>query len=240
MALRRLTLALAVTLVLGALGGVARASSLRVSPVGLELAGGQAAATITLRNDDTAPANVQIRVFRWTQATGEDRLEPAEDLVVSPPIAALEASSERVVRIVRISAAPQAEESYRLIIDELPPPPGEASRRVRLLTRHSIPVFLGSGGHAAPRVAWRARVEGDTVTLVGRNTGGRRLRISNARLAGADGAPLAVHPGLLGYVLARSEMMWRLPVMKPGDPRPARLLADTDNGPIDVQLSPST
>jgi fimbrial chaperone protein len=225
---------------LAAVAGAAHAGALRVSPVGLDLADGRSAATLTLRNDDETPANIQIRVYRWSQTAGEDRLEPTDEVVASPPIATLNGHSERVVRVVRVTAAPPtSEQSYRLIVDELPPPPGDGGPRVRLLMRHSIPVFFNAGDAARPEVAWRGDISGDGLLLSGRNSGGRRLRVSNVRLLDAGRDQIVQHPGLLGYVLAGAEADWRFALPAPASARPARLVADTDGGPIDVALSPA-
>src|SRR5215216_2383723 len=111
----------------------AGAGALRVSPVGLDLTEGRAASTLTLRNDEETPMSVQVRVFRWSQGPDGETLTPATDVVASPPIAPLAPHSERVVRVVRTGPAAPVEASYRVLVDELPPPPGTPSTAVRLL-----------------------------------------------------------------------------------------------------------
>lgn len=234
--MRRVLLLIAAAMALGPVGP-AGAGALRVSPVGLDLPAGRAAATLTLRNDDAAPMNVQVRLFRWTQGPDGERYEPATDVVVSPPIAPRAPHSERVVRVVRTGPdVAGREDSYRVIVDELPPPPGTEGREVRLLMRHSIPVFFTPAGSHAPKVAWSAAVDGAAVKLTGVNRGGRRLRVSNLRLVAADGTVLVQRPGLVGYVLAGAEVAWTAPLDVAGA-APARLLADTDAGPLDAPLN---
>jgi fimbrial chaperone protein len=97
------------------------AASLRVAPVVLDLRAPTAASTIRIWNDAGRAINVQIRVFRWTQRNGEDAYEATNDVVASPPITKLRPGGENLVRIVRTSKRPvEAEESYRLVVDELP------------------------------------------------------------------------------------------------------------------------
>src|SRR5262245_6584853 len=98
--------ALFLALALLATAPPALAGALRVSPVGLDLAAGRAAATLTLRNDDDTPMNVQLRVFRWRQGPDGDVLEPTDEVAISPPIAVMAPHSERVVRVVRTASAP--------------------------------------------------------------------------------------------------------------------------------------
>ena len=65
------------------------AASLQVTPVMIEVAAPGAATTVKLRNDGATPLNAQIRVFRWSQVNGEDKLEPTTDVVASPPLTKL-------------------------------------------------------------------------------------------------------------------------------------------------------
>lgn len=219
--------------------GAAHAGALRVSPVSLDLPDTQSAATLTLSNDDIQEMNVQVRVFRWTQIDGEDHLEPAEDVVASPPIASVKPGSERLVRIVRTGPPKPGEMSYRLIVDELPPPPGGGARAVQLLMRHSIPVFFTTGEAGDPKLAWAINSDATDYTLVGQNSGVRRLRLSNIKLKGSDGRVISERGGLLGYVLPGAQVSWRLPLNAlKGQDLPARLVADTDVGSIDVALKP--
>jgi len=215
------------------------AGALQVSPVGLDLPSGRAAAVLTVRDGDQTPMNVQVRVFRWTQVDGEDHLEPADDVVASPPIAPLAPQTDRMVRIVRTSAQADTEQSYRLIVDELPPPPSTDSHRVQLLLRHSIPLFFGADGASGPKVAWTAVATDQGVTLTALNSGGRHVRISNLKLVDASGATVTERPGLVGYVLAGSEVVWRLPKPAAGRGAAVRLHADGDLGSVDAPLQPA-
>src|ERR1700730_7169143 len=57
----------------------ASAASSQVGPVLLEVVAPGAAATVTLRNNGAKPIATQVRVFRWIQEAGGERLEPTED-----------------------------------------------------------------------------------------------------------------------------------------------------------------
>ncbi len=226
--------ALALSLFL-ALAGVpaAQAAALRVSPVGLELPPGQAAAVLTLRNDDVEALNVQVRVFKWTQRDGRDVLEPATDVVASPPIGKVAPGASRTVRIVRLSTQPvTSEETYRLIVDELPPPLSEQGHQVKLLMRHSVPLFFSPGGR--PRVDWTMASGGDGQLLNAVNGGDRHMRLANVKIMDAAGAVVAERKGLVGYVLPGASMAWPMDGLTPRDG--LHLVAETDLGPIDAPL----
>ncbi len=213
----------------------AAASTLRVSPVGLDLPTGQNAATLSLFNDDAMPLNVQVRVFRWRQVDGKDVLEPATGVVASPPIAKVAPGAARTIRVVRLDPKlPEKQEAYRLIVDELPPPLSEGGRQVTLLMRHSIPLFFAASADKA-KVAWSLTAPQGGPALTAVNSGGRHLRVSNLKVVDAAGDVLAERKGLVGYALPGSTMTWPT---GPFAPAPGlRLVADTDAGPIDAPLA---
>ncbi|MBO9707627.1 MAG: molecular chaperone [Caulobacter sp.] len=213
----------------------AEASTLRVSPVSLDLPTGQNAAILTLFNDDAALLNVQVRVFRWRQVDGKDLLEPTTGVVASPPIAAIAAGAQRTVRVVRLDPKlPEKQEAYRLIVDELPPTVSQPGRQVTLLMRHSIPLFFAATPDKA-RVTWRLAPSGAVETLSVTNTGGRHLRVSNLRVISGSGQVLAERKGLVGYALPGSTMAWPLDAFPPSTG--LHLTADTDIGPLDAPVA---
>src|SRR6266480_3035066 len=65
------------------------AASLQVAPVSIEVTAPGAGATIKLHNEGTTKINTQIRVFRWVQIDGQEKLQPTDDVVASPPMARL-------------------------------------------------------------------------------------------------------------------------------------------------------
>ncbi|MFD2239272.1 fimbrial biogenesis chaperone [Aureimonas populi] len=140
--MRHLTAAAAV-LAACLVAGTAGASSLRVAPTGLNLPAGNAASSVRVWNNDREPISVQVRVFKATMVGGKERLEPTRDVVASPPMTQLRPGTENLVRVVRVSDRPvQAQERYRLLVDELPDPSRMKAGTVNVLVRHSIPVVF--------------------------------------------------------------------------------------------------
>ncbi|WP_027999089.1 fimbrial biogenesis chaperone [Sinorhizobium arboris] len=189
----------------------AEAASLRVAPVILDLKAPTAASTMRIWNEARTPINVQIRVFRWRQVNGENTYEATNEVVASPPITALRPGGENLVRIVRTSKRPvEAEESYRLVVDELPDPSRRTASAVVMVVRHSIPVFFGNpeAANAAPSWAVQKARGGYVVTV--RNRGSQRIRISDLALSSGS-TVLARGGGLVGYVLGNSTAKWFVP-----------------------------
>jgi fimbrial chaperone protein len=229
------TIALTATLVLVAYGP-ARAGSLQVEPVLVDVTAPGAASTVTLRNEGTTPIDAQIRVFRWSLVDGQEKLEPTDDVVASPPSMTLTPKGQYITRIVRVSKQPVVgEESYRLLVDQLPDLSQQKNGAVNLMVRYSIPVFFGASNKKNPTVAWSLAVKGDKVTLVARNNGERRLRISALTLRDATGRSVSFGAGLAGYALGQSTKTWTVPGR--GFSGPASISAQSDGGPIQAVAS---
>ncbi|MER9997364.1 molecular chaperone [Mesorhizobium sp. M0051] len=210
MNLARLTLALMGALLFG--GAQAHAESLQVQPALVDVVAPGAASTITLRNDGQTPSNVQIRVFRWSQADGQESLLPTQDVVASPPGATLQPGADYVVRIVRVAKRPIAsEEAYRLLVDELPDASRAKTGTVRLLVRHSIPVFFSSPERTPPAVDWTVSKQDGRLIVSAHNKGSTRLRVSALSLRDAGGHKISFGGGLVGYALGQSTMRWTAP-----------------------------
>jgi len=211
------------------------AASLHVEPVLIDVKAPGAAATLTLRNGGEVPINAQIRVFRWLQTDGKEKLEPTTDVVASPPFSSLTPKADYVVRIVRVSRQPvAAEENYRLIVDELPSSVQRQGRSVKFLLRHSIPIFFGPSQSGNPSVEWAISVQGDKLMLTAENNGDRRLRISSLRVRNPKGEAISFGSGLVGYALARSSMSWTATGTVRGFAGAGTfsISADSDVGPI--------
>jgi fimbrial chaperone protein len=204
-----------------------------VAPVLVDVTAPGSASTVTLRNEGATPINAQIRVFRWSLIDGQEKLEPTEDVVASPPSVTLAPNGQYIARIVRVSKQPVAgEESYRLLVDQLPDLSQRKSGAVNLLMRYSIPVFFGAPTKKNPTVAWSLAVKGDKVTLTAHNSGDRRLRISALALHDAKGKSVSFGSGLAGYALGQSTKSWTLPARGFANSGSATISGQSDGGPI--------
>ncbi len=215
-----------------------QAASLQVAPVSVEVAAPGAAATLSLRNEGDRPLDAQVRVFKWTQVNGEDKLEPTDDVAASPPIVSLKPKANYVVRIVRTNKSPVAvEESYRLLIDELPAPTQQRTATVNIVLRYSIPVFFNSPAPGAPKLKWELQRRSNKTVVVATNEGDRRIRLAKLKLTDSKGVTANFGDGLAGYVLGRSTKVWAIPARAKGFGTGvvATVSAETDGGPINVK-----
>jgi fimbrial chaperone protein len=185
----------------------AQAASLSVMPIMIDGSGGQAAHVVTLHNGGEKPLQAQVRILAWRQVNGEDILEETRRVVASPPIAEVGPGGNFTIRIVRVAGDPiTEEESYRLLIDEIPDAALRRNGLVAIAIRFSVPAFFSPAQAAPARIVWSVVRSGSRPQLVGRNLGDKRLKLSDLSYGGKP-----VAKGLAGYILGRSEKAWPLP-----------------------------
>lgn len=210
----------------------ATAGSLQVSPVLAEVVAPGAATVMSLANKGDQPSTVQLRVYRWEQSAGADRMVETTDVVASPPLLTVQPGATNVVRLVRVSRAPvKTEESYRLLVDEVPRTDRQNGFGVKIALRYSIPVFFTPREGNPPAVQWTLERKGSEVIVNAINTGSRRVRLANLSLKGQGGTS-TFGTGLAGYVLGSSANQWAIKndTLKPGSK--VEITALTEHGPI--------
>ena len=218
---------------------MAGATQLRVEPVLLELNEPAATGTLTLRNDGDAEVAVQTRVFRWSQSAGRESLDPTTDVVASPPMVRLAPHADYTVRIVRTSKQPvHGEESYRVIVDQLPDVGSRPANTVAILIRQSIPVFFRAVQLLRASLTWSAVREHDGIVLSVTNAGDERVRIASLRVRDRVGSTIGFGDGLVGYVLGQSTMNFIIAKAPRGfgDHGQVQITAVSNNGPIDATV----
>ncbi|CAM3503424.1 molecular chaperone [Halomonas sp. FME1] len=208
----------------------AMASSLLIWPIYPVIESDQQASALWLENQGSQPANMQLRIFAWSQERGDDQYQTQQSVVGSPPMMTIAPGERQMVRLIRQAVPPVGQEqAYRIIIDEIPAlAPGNEVQNtpraaVKLQMRYSLPLFVyGEGGIPPERVAnhsnsgfypglsWRVIQQGEQAQLEIQNTGQHHVRLS--QVAFKQGETRAeVSAGLLGYVLPGGTRRWLLP-----------------------------
>ncbi|MGO9171612.1 MAG: molecular chaperone [Rhodomicrobium sp.] len=197
--------------------GHAHAQSLRVSPVTIDLPPAAKSAVLNVGNDSDKPIAVQARVFRWTQAGGEDKLERTDVVAVSPPLLSVGGKSSGIVRVVRVGQTPvTGEESYRVLLDEVPDRSRMQAGTVVLALRDSVPVFFHGMDALRGDVRWSVSSSGSKLFLQAANPGQKRVKLSGLHVTDGAVRKLISIDGLAGYVLGGQTKIWELPVPKSG------------------------
>ena len=232
---------LGLTIPVLAMSGRVMAASLQVSPTTIEVNAPGATSSVSLVNPTPQQISVQVRVFKWSQVNGQERLEPTNDLVASPPFVTLPPSANYAVRLVRTAGRPVVgEESYRLVIDELPQPGRLKAGAITLLLRQSLPVFFEGTEMRPPQVSWSYAKQGGKLLVTAKNDGDRRMRIGSLSMSNGKGSTVSFGNGLVGYSLGRSVMTWVLSGRKANLSvgGTATLSGQSDLGPINAKAEP--
>ncbi|QIL81965.1 molecular chaperone [Diaphorobacter sp. HDW4A] len=211
------------------------AAGLEVSPTSLQIASRQSADGITLRNVGDVTMYAQVRVFAWSQQNNEDLLTPSTALSVSPPMVQIAPGTSQLLRVIRSSGLPPSgtEETYRLIIDEIPassitpaaaqaaasgasnstaaPAKGTAPA-LSFYMRYSLPVFLGDSSDAPQTtLTWSLAKSANEWTIGVINTGANRAQVADITAVLPSGEKQVLMSGLVGYVLAGQSRHWNVP-----------------------------
>ncbi|HKE49710.1 MAG TPA: molecular chaperone [Rhodanobacteraceae bacterium] len=214
----------------------ASASGLQVAPTSLELAASGPAQALWLTNTGDHALHAQVRAYKWSQASGKDDLAATQDVVASPPMLDVPAGGRQLVRVIRTGAAAAGEQTYRLLVDELPVG-GEAKQTgVQYVLRYSVPVFVGASG--TPSLQWSTKVDNEGLKVEIHNSGTAHAQVSYVSLQPAGGAPVEVVPGLLGYVLPGATMHWTVALPAGANAANASLKALVNGQSTEQTLSP--
>jgi len=214
--------------------GTAKAQSITVMPVSIQMAPGQMATTLTVIDHGDA-TSFQVRAFAWNQQGGSDHLASTDELLASPPLGTIAGDGTQVVRLV-LRQPPQGQEaSYRILLDQIPPP--AAPGTVRIALRLSIPIFAEPASRVAAHLQWRIESGSGQAYLVAINTGTRHETVRDIVLHTVGGNGLKVEANFPPYVLAGATRRWR--ILARGLPPPGtmlRLTASADAGSINQSV----
>ena len=195
--------------------GTASAGGLTVSPIMVELSAKETAQGLWLSNSGSEPMRAQLRGYVWSQGEGADVLQPTQDLVLSPPMLTLAPGQQQLVRLIRVGAAGPREQSYRILIDELPDPNKPQHNGLNFVMQFSVPVFAlaadqSKGAATSAPLDWKIVSEGGNFVLTAMNAGTQRAQVADFELLDAQGKILQQQSGLFGYVLAGATRRWSL------------------------------
>jgi fimbrial chaperone protein len=181
----------------------ASAGNLEVSPVTVEIVAPSAASSVLLKNNGNEPVKMQARLFSWSQSRLGEQLDKTNDVVVSPPFVEMTPNDKAVIRIVRLSKRPvSGEESYRLLVDELPRQAAATGSMIQMVMRYSIPVFFTDGQHGSPSIDMGIQQHDGKLTIAISNHGTEHVKLSGMKVTDAGGDTVSFGNGLNGYVLA--------------------------------------
>ena len=189
----------------------AQAGTITISPVNIDLKYGQNSAMLQVKNTDSKPTTVQLRVYRWAQTGNEDNLTPAAEFILSPPIATIPVGATQTFRVLLRSGSKLARDAltFRILLDEIPSVEAPAPQ-LGFLMRVSIPVFVSPKLPPKPVLSWQATREGNgNILLTVFNAATIYDKIGALEVKTDDGTVLNTFPrGSNNYVLPSSQRQW--------------------------------
>ena len=225
-----------IALVITWVGAVnAWAGAFSVNPVRVELSAQRGSAVVQVENSSSSEVTIEARTFVWSQPEGKDQLSPTREVIVTPQVFRLKAGAAQLVRIGALRKPdPHKEMSYRLILEEIPPPPSPLSKGLQVALRISIPVFLKPPVEAVDKISVVIRRESpQQLRLSFTNSGNASAALSNLMVVSEDTPEQAIAgQGGVTYLLA-GQLRDLLLDCKPFDPTKKILIrARTPTGPV--------
>lgn len=208
------------------------AGSFSVNPVRVDLSAKQPVASVTVRNDGAEPTVVQLELMGWGQADNNDVYDSTSELLATPPLFTVPPGGSRVVRIgLRRRPDPLHELTYRLYLQEVPPPMDADFRGMRMTLRVGVPVFVAAISQTVPDLKWTTVAEPDGKIKLGlTNSGSEHIKIADLELTADSGGPHSSGvQHVATYVLPGQKREWLLQMDGPVAPgSKVRIKAHTD------------
>lgn len=216
------------------------AGSFEVNPIRVDLSSAARSAALTVRNNGAEPVVVQISVQSWSQRNGADVLEATNDVLASPPIATIAPDKEQIVRVGLRRAPDTAKElSYRLFLQEVPPPPRPGFQGLQVALRVGLPIFVRpASGPAKAALVWNAELRDGAIALKVQNRGSGHVQISDVQIFATNGKEPIAAVSQLVYVLPGQSRDWSLKLTREGVNKndTVQLKVSTDAGIIDTRI----
>lgn len=217
------------------------AGSFDVNPIRVDLTAQSRTAAVSVRNSGDDPVVVQISVQAWSQNAGKDVLTATNEVIVSPPIATIPAGQAQIVRIgMRRAPDAQRELSYRMFLQEVPPPPRPGFQGLVVALRIGLPIFVQPRqGPGKANLVWTLDTGSpDTLKLKVDNKGSAHIQISTIELFRRSEKDAVAEFSGLAYVLPGQTRDWDLKLRDPAIKRGERLRmkVSTDAGSIDTEI----
>ncbi|AXY68177.1 molecular chaperone [Thermosynechococcus sichuanensis E542] len=207
---------LATAIALGMVSRVgAQSSEFYLNAVQVFLSPRQRTALLTLTNTGQVPINFEVSVRRWQQtADGQEELTESDGNVVAFPILlSVPPGEQRTLRVGVRQPATTEEQTYRLLVTELPPAnvPETQGAAIRIIKTLSLPVFVQPVNIQRQGEIVNGRVEKGKLSFVVRNRGNVHIQTLGITVQGLNERGTVVFERTLDsvYVLAERDRPFR-------------------------------
>ena len=216
------------------------AGSLSVTPIRVELSNAQRSVALTVRNDGDQPAVVQSQLVAWSQEDNEDKLEPTQDLIASPPIFTIPGGGTQIVRVaLRRAADPGVERSYRILVTEVPGKAQPGFTGAQFALKISLPIFVeATSSKTEPKLEWSAKkTASGELALTSSNRGSRHIQVHSVELLNEQSTVDATVSSMWYVLPGRSRTINVKPLAgRSFDSGRIKVKAESDAGPISTDV----
>jgi fimbrial chaperone protein len=208
--------------------------SFTVNPVRIQVSSSRPNAILQINNRDDQSVTLQVHVVTWSLDGQKDVYSDSNDVMLNPPIAVVGPHQTQFIRLgLRHPLEGSEERTYRLIVEEVPPPPKPDFRGIQTLLRISIPIFVvpKSAAAPAPQVNWHAERTSDSrVRLVATNRGSAHVQVKALEVSSADSPDSYLKGAPPTYLLPTQQREWLIDDKRTLTARRIKILAVTDAG----------
>jgi fimbrial chaperone protein len=221
-------------------GGISiHAGSYTVKPVRIELSTRQLRVTMQIKNLDVDPTTIQAHIVAWNAKGSAEILADSDDILLNPPIFTIAAGRTQFLRLgLRHPQTDAKEGTYRLILEEVPPPFKPGFSGLRTVLKMSVPIFV-KPRVPAPQLAWTLhRTSDQELRLSVENRGNAHVQIRKLALT-ADGAEPGFAEDVASYVLQNAHKDWVIHNRQLAASGKLLLVGQSDIGDLHEELVPS-
>jgi fimbrial chaperone protein len=221
--------------------GIVHAGSFMVDPVRIDLDSSQTSSSLVLRNNDQEPAVIQVSLMAWSQINGEDVYTPTQDILITPPIVTIKPEADQIIRLaLRRSLDHSQELTYRIFLQEVPPPPRSGFRGLQVALRMSVPIFVKSNKTLLPKMQWKmvyiSQEQVLRVELI--NNGNAHLHLYEFAIRNSGSDVNVMHQQTALYLLPGQHHEWLLKIDRStliGSSK-ITIKTKTENGEIEQEI----
>ena len=216
-----------------------RAGSYTVKPVRIELSARQFRTTMQIQNMADEPTTIQAHIVAWNANAAEEVLTDSDEIILNPPIFTIPVGHAQFGRLGLRHAPPDSREgTYRLILEEVPPPPKPGFNGINTLLKISVPIFV-KPRVSAPQLTWALQRTSDReIKLSVQNHGNAHVQIQKLAVTSGESSEPGFTQGTTTYVLQNARKEWVIHNGQLAGAGKLLLRAQTDNGDLREDLVP--
>lgn len=217
------------------------AGSIQLTPVQINLSSGAKIAVLTVQNTGDEESVMQVTLKKWSLDGQHYVYEQSQDLVVTPATFRLAGGKQQIIRIgLRGNPSMERESSYRLLVEEVPPPPSSDVTQMRFAVRHDLPVFVipDQGVRAVPVLEVAIDCAADVPRLRLTNVGNVHAKLRNVVLEDASVKKEVGRWQAVDYLLPDAQKSWDLPNIAPNAiGKSFNVIMDTEQGSFNTAVA---